>query len=76
MTVQVVSINLEEDGALCALQQRAAEATARVAAQGTGARVEALARLVVEAMGGSFDDNETLEHFWQSESGREKRREE
>lgn len=71
--LQVVCIDHEADPLLTAHEERAVEATAAVASQGMAARVKALAKVVVESMGGSFDCNDTLAHFWQAESERQKK---
>ncbi len=36
-------------------------------------RAQALAQVVVDRMGGTFDNNDTLSHFWQAASDKEKK---
>lgn len=70
--VQVVLVDLSSDSALCTINAKAADATASVAARGAIARAEALAQLVAESLGGWFEDSDTLNQIWRSESDREK----
>ncbi|GFH22805.1 protein kinase domain-containing protein, partial [Haematococcus lacustris] len=69
---EAVVIDHSEDSNLCAFEERAADVSAEVVSQGPAARIKALAQIVVDSMGGTYDCDDTLSHFWQAASAAEK----
>ncbi|GFH29378.1 protein kinase domain-containing protein, partial [Haematococcus lacustris] len=69
---KAVVIDHSEDSNLCAFEERAADVSAEVVSRGPAARIKALAQIVVDSMGGTYDCDDTLSHFWQAASAAEK----
>lgn len=72
---EVVCVDHDQDSSLCSLRDRAAEAIEEVgASQGsTAAKVEALAKVVADYFGGSFDCEDALTQLWMAASAAEKK---
>ncbi|GAX75441.1 hypothetical protein CEUSTIGMA_g2885.t1 [Chlamydomonas eustigma] len=70
---EVVYIDLDQDSKLRDLKDRAAEAVAAQESEGASAKIEALAKVVSVAFGGSFDSEDALNLFWRDSSREEKK---
>ncbi len=63
-----------EDDGLLKIEEELSEAMCDVNPRDTVGRIRVLARVVCERFGGSYEDEATLNHFWEVASAAEKKR--